>query len=110
MAAPGGAEVEWTSEITDDVPGERIAWKTVEDADVEHCGWIEFRDGPFGRGSEVRAFVSYDPPAGRLGKLVAKVMQREPRVQVRRELRRFKQLMETGEVSTSKAPDAAPRA
>mgnify|MGYP005999556313 FL=1 len=44
------------------------------------------------------------------GKVVAKVMQREPRVQARRELRRFKQLMETGEVSTSKAPEAAPRA
>ena len=45
-----------------------------------------------------------------VGKVVAKVLQREPRVQARRELRRFKQLMEAGEVSTSKAPDAAPRA
>ena len=50
------------------------------------------------------------PMPGAVGKLVAKVMQREPRVQARRELRRFKQLMETGEVSTSKAPEAAPRA
>jgi uncharacterized membrane protein len=53
--------------------------------------------------------ISYDPPAGAVGKLVAKVMQREPRIQARRELRRFKQLMETGEVSTSQAPAAAPR-
>ena len=73
-------------------------------------GWIEFRDNPFGRGTEVRVFISYDPPVGRLGKVVARVMQREPRIQARRELRRFKQLMETGEIPTSKPPDAAPRA
>jgi uncharacterized membrane protein len=110
VAGPAGKDVEWVSEITEDVPGDRIAWRTTEDADIEHSGWIEFRDGPTGRGTEVRAFISYDPPAGTVGKLVAKVLQREPRVQARRELRRFKQLMETGEVSTSKAPDAAPRA
>jgi uncharacterized membrane protein len=49
----------------------------------------------------VRVFISYDPPAGTLGKVVAKVMQREPRIQARRELRRFKQLMETGEIPLS---------
>ena len=98
------------SEITDDRPGESIAWRSTEDSDVDHEGWIAFRDNAFGRGTEVRVLISYDPPAGAVGKLVAKVMQREPRVQARRELRRFKQLMETGEISTSKAPDAAPRA
>jgi uncharacterized membrane protein len=110
VAAPAGAEVELLSEITEDRPGEYIAWRSIEGSDVDHEGWIEFRDNPFGRGTEVRVFISYDPPAGTVGKLVAKVMQREPRVQARRELRRFKQLMETGEVPTSRAPDAAPRA
>ena len=110
VAGPGGKDVEWVSQITEDRPGERIAWTAEEGGDIDHSGWIEFRDGPIGRGTEVRAFISYDPPAGTVGKLVAKVMQREPRVQARRELRRFKQLLETGEVSTSKAPDAAPRA
>lgn len=109
VAAPGGVEVELVSEITEDRPGEYIAWRSLEESDIDHEGWIEFRDNAFGRGTEVRVFISYDPPAGAVGKLVAKVMQREPRVQARRELRRFKQLMETGEVSTSKAPDAAPR-
>ena len=53
---------------------------------IERClampgdpGWIEFRDNPFGRGTEVRVFISYDPPAGPVGKVVAKVLQREPR-------------------------------
>ena len=110
IAGPAGAEIDLVSEITEDIPGERIAWRSSEGSDVDHEGWIEFKDNAFGRGTEVRIFISYDPPAGAIGKVVAKVMQREPRIQARRELRRFKQLMETGEVSTSKAPDAAPRA
>jgi uncharacterized membrane protein len=110
IAGPAGSDVDLVSEITEDRPGEYIAWRSTEGSDVDHEGWIEFRDNAFGRGTEVRVFISYDPPAGAIGKAVAKVMQREPRVQARRELRRFKQLMETGEISSSKAPDAAPRA
>ena len=110
VPGPAGAEIELVSEITEDRPGEYIAWRSTEDSDIDHEGWIEFRDNAFGRGTEVRVLISYDPPAGAVGKLVAKVMQREPRVQARRELRRFKQLMETGEISTSKAPNAGPRA
>ena len=110
IAGPAGAEIDLVSEITEDIPGERIAWRSAEGSDVDHEGWIAFKDNAFGRGTEVRVFISYDPPAGAVGKVVAKVLQREPRVQARRELRRFKQLMETGEISTSRAPDAAPRA
>jgi uncharacterized membrane protein len=109
IAGPAGSDVDLISEITEDRPGEYIAWRSTEGSEVDHEGWIEFRDNAFGRGAEVRVFISYDPPAGAVGKVVAKVMQREPRIQARRELRRFKQLMETGEISTSKAPDAAPR-
>ena len=110
IAGPAGADFELVSEITGERPGEYVAWRSLEESDVDHEGWIEFRENPFGRGTEVRVFISYDPPAGPLGKVVAKVMQREPRIQARRELRRFKQLMETGEIPTSKPPDAAPRA
>lgn len=110
VAGPLGSEVELVSRITEDVPGERIAWTSTEDSDVDHEGWVSFVENRFGRGTEVRLFISYDPPGGAVGKVVAKVLQREPRIQARRELRRFKQLMETGEIPTSKAPDAAPRA
>jgi len=109
VEGPGGKEVALTSMITEDLTDRRIAWTSTEGSDVDHEGWIEFRDHPFGRGTEVRLFISYDPPGGVVGKAIAKVMQREPRLQARRELRRFKQLMETGEISTSRAPDAAPR-
>lgn len=110
VAGPGDRDITLESEITEDVPGERIAWTSSEGSDIDHQGWVEFRDNAFGRGAEVRVFISYDPPGGVIGKVVAKVMQREPRIQARRELRRFKQLMETGEISTSRAPEAAPRA
>lgn len=110
IAGPAGADFELVSEITEERPGEYIAWRSLDESDVDHEGWIEFRDNPFGRGTEVRVFISYDPPVGALGKVVARVMQREPRIQARRELRRFKQLMETGEIPTSKPAGAALRA
>ena len=61
---------------------------------------MESRDAPGGRGTWVTATLLYDPPAGIVGKVIAKLFQREPEMQVRRDLRRFKQLMETGEVAT----------
>jgi uncharacterized membrane protein len=110
VAAPGDRTVEWDSLITEEVPGELIVWESAPDADIKNTGRIEFRDGPPGRGTEVSATIVYDPPGGDLGKLIAKLFQKEPKVQARQDLRRFKQLLETGEVSRSDAPDAAPRA
>jgi uncharacterized membrane protein len=109
VKAPAGRTVEWDSEIIEEEDGRIIAWRSLDGADIKNTGLIEFRDGPPGRGTEVTATIVYDPPAGDLGKLIAKLFGKEPKVQARRDLRRFKQLMETGEVSTSKAPDAAPR-
>ncbi|MEJ8570464.1 SRPBCC family protein [Microbaculum marinum] len=109
VAAPGGTEVTWTSVIVEDEPDRLIAWRSEEGADIDNAGRIEFLAAPGGRGTQIRAEISYDPPSGAIGKLVAKLFQREPAIQTRRELRRFKQLMETGEISTAEPPDAAPR-
>jgi uncharacterized membrane protein len=97
VKAPQGL-VEWDAVITEDVPGERISWKTEDGADVPNGGTIEFRDAP-GRGTIVTATIVYE--VGFVGKVVAKMFQREPAIQARRDLRRFKQLMETGEVATA---------
>lgn len=110
VAAPADKTVEWTSAIVREEEGRLIAWESEEGAEIKNAGQIEFRDAPPGRGTEVTATLVYDPPGGDLGKLIAKLFQKEPKVQARHDLRRFKQLMETGEISTSKAPDAAPRA
>lgn len=108
VAVPGGRTVEWTSVITEDKPDELIAWESV-DGDIKNTGLIQFSDAAPGRGTLVSATIVYDPPAGEVGKLIAKLFQKEPKVQARRDLRRFKQLMETGEISTSEAGPAAPR-
>lgn len=102
VTAPGGDRVEWDAEIIEDVPGETIAWRSLEGADVRNSGRITFRDGAPGRGTEVSATIAYDPPGGTIGKLVAKLLQEEPKIQARRDLRRLKQLMETGEIPTAR--------
>jgi uncharacterized membrane protein len=104
IEAPAGTSVEFVSRIIEDQPGHLIAWESEEGADVRNSGRIEFTNAAPGRGTMVRATISYDPPAGPLGRAVAKVLQREPNVQARRDLRRFKQLMETGEVTSSAGP------
>ena len=110
VRAPADRTVEWDAKITDDEPGSFIAWESTGDPSVRNSGRIEFSDSSNGRGTLVTATLVYDPPAGGVGKVVAKLFQREPKVQARRDLRRFKQLMEAGEIATAQPPDAAPRA
>ncbi len=110
VEAPAGKTVEWDSEITAEEPGQRIAWRSLEGASVRNSGQVEFRDSPDGRGTVVTVTLTYDPPLGSLGQLIAKLFQKEPKIQARQDLRRFKQLMETGEIATAQPPDAAPRA
>ncbi|WP_232393106.1 SRPBCC family protein [Novosphingobium kaempferiae] len=100
VAGPGETTVEWDAQITQDVPGEAIAWASTNSPDVSNSGRVEFRDAGE-RGTVVTATIFYKAPAGFVGKLIAKLFQREPGIQARRDLRRFKQLMETGEVATA---------
>lgn len=102
VRAPAGKTVEWDSVIVEDIPNELIRWQSDTGAEIQHSGQVEFRDAPGERGTTVTATIVYDPPAGGVGKLIAKLFQREPKIQSRRDLRRFKQLMETGEIATSR--------
>jgi uncharacterized membrane protein len=110
IEAPAGNTVEWDAEIIQDDPGRLISWRSLDGASVRNSGQVEFLDSPDDRGTVVRVTLTYDPPAGGVGKLIAKLFQKEPKVQARQDLRRFKQLMETGEVATAQPPYAAPRA
>jgi uncharacterized membrane protein len=100
VKAPMGGSVEWDAIVTDEAPGKYIAWTSAEGAEVPNSGRVEFRDAG-DRGTVVSATILYDPPGGAIGKLVAKMFQREPAIQARRDLNRFKQLMETGEIATN---------
>lgn len=100
VKSPGGGTVEWDSRITEDRDGELIAWASEEGADIPNSGRIEFRDAG-ARGTVVVATINYDQPFGTLGRILSRIFQREPKMQAQRDLRRFKQLMETGEIATS---------
>jgi uncharacterized membrane protein len=99
VKAPGGTTVQWDARITEEEPERTIAWTSEDGADVANSGRVEFRDAG-ARGTVVTLTILYDPPGGLIGKVVAKMFQREPKIQARRDLTRFKQLMETGEIAT----------
>jgi uncharacterized membrane protein len=98
---PAGRKVEWDAEIINEEPNTLIAWRSLGNADVDNAGSVRFVPGPEGRGTEVRVVIDYIPPAGRVGNWVAKLFAKNPSSEIREDLRRFKQLMETGEVPTT---------
>jgi uncharacterized membrane protein len=102
---PAGATVEWDAVVTQDVPGQSIAWQSVEGSSVDNAGSVRFQPAPGGRGTEVHVEIDYSPPGGAIGAAVAKVFGEEPNQQIGDDLRRFKQLIETGEIARS---DGAP--
>jgi len=98
--APFGQTVSWNAEILSDEPDQRIVWRSLEPADIPNAGSVRFETQPAGRGTTVTVSLEYNPPAGMLGAIVAKLFGEEPGTQVQDDLRRFKQLMETGEIPT----------
>jgi len=101
VKAPAGRRVEWDAEIIEDRPNGYIAWQALPGADVPNSGVVRFEPGPAGRGTVVHVEIEYLPPGGAAGRLIAKLFGEEPGQQVAGDLRRFKQVMETGEVVLS---------
>lgn len=93
--------VEWEAQITDEKPGELIAWESVEDSTLYNSGQVSFRDAQNGRGTEILVRIIYQPPAGNAGKAVAKLFNPMFEKMVRADINRFKQFMESGENMTS---------
>jgi uncharacterized membrane protein len=98
---PAGKTVEWDAEIINDEPNALIAWRSLANASVDNAGSVRFVPGLEGRGTEVRVVIDYIPPAGVVGKWVATLFGKNPATQIREDLRRFKRVMETGEVPTT---------
>jgi uncharacterized membrane protein len=99
--APAGTRVEWDAEITEDEASSRIAWRTLPGSTVEHEGVVSFEPASAGRGTIVRVSMTYVPPAGKFGVRIAKLFGEEPSIQIDSDLRRLKQLIETGEIATT---------
>lgn len=103
---PAGSRVEWDAELVDDRPNELIAWRSLPGADIDNAGSVRFERAPGGRGTFVRVRMEYNPPGGFFGATVAKLLGEDPDTQVQRDLYRFKQVMETGQVTTTEGQSA----
>jgi uncharacterized membrane protein len=91
---PAGIKVEWDARVINEIDNKLIAWQSLEGSMVSTAGSVNFREAP--QGTEVRVHLQYNPPAGKLGAAVARLFGEEPSVQIREDLQRFRQLMETG--------------
>jgi len=97
---PLGLKVEWDAEIITERENELIGWRSLKDSEVDTAGSVHFTKAPGGRGTEVRVELKYDPPAGKVGIVIAKLLGQSPSQSIHDDLRRFKQIMETGTVAT----------
>jgi uncharacterized membrane protein len=104
--APGEFPIRWDAEITRDIPNEMIGWRSVEGSVIETAGYVRFEPRP-GRGTLVRVALEYDLPVGRVGAAVASLLGKKPGTHVEELLRRFKQLMESGEAAASRRAKAS---
>jgi uncharacterized membrane protein len=100
--APGGRTVEWDAEVINEIANQLIAWRTLSGADVASAGSVHFKSAGPDRGTHVYVHMQYSPPAGRVGAAIAWMLGHEPNQVIQEDIRRFKQLLETGEVPTTK--------
>jgi len=99
--APLNSSVSWDAEIINDIPNELIAWRSLPGADVDNAGAVNFKAAPQGRGTEVMVEITYAPPAGKPGAVVAHLLGEDPKRQLDDDLRHFKNIMEAGERPTT---------
>jgi uncharacterized membrane protein len=97
---PAGTSVEWNAEIINEVPNQVIGWRSLEGADVVSAGSVNFDPEGAGRGTRVTVRLQYSPPGGKVGAALARLFGRDAETEIREDLRRFKQLVEAGEVAT----------
>ena len=98
---PAGSDAEWDAEIINEIPNELIGWRSVAGSQIDNAGSVHFNPVPVGRGTEVKVILRYDPPAGRLGTMTAKLFHEDPAHQVKEDLEALKTLLETGKRVTA---------
>ena len=96
-----GGRIEGRLEVDELVPNERMSWHAQIPSELPHSGSLWLKDAPAGRGTEVCVSVAYEPPAGRVGQLVLRLLGEEPKQTLGRHLHRLRQILEAGEISTT---------
>lgn len=108
-AGPLGSQIRWDAEIVAERENELISWRSLPGSDVDVDGYVEFRKATGNRGTFVSANIIYSPPAGRFGAALAKLLGKHPGFLMRQDLRRFKALIEAGEIPTIEGQPHGPR-
>jgi uncharacterized membrane protein len=106
---PLGKSISWDAELTEDVAGQRISWRSLEGSKIQTSGTVRFLPAPGDQGTEVHLEMHYDLPGGAVGAMIAKLFGAEPAIQIKDDMRRFKQIVETGEVVRSDGTPEGPR-
>jgi uncharacterized membrane protein len=106
---PVGTRIEWVAEIVTDRANEIIAWRSLPDSDISVDGIVKFSTAPANRGTLITPIIAYTPPAGAVGRALAKLLSKDPSFLMRQDLRRLKALMEAGELPTTEGQAHGPR-
>jgi uncharacterized membrane protein len=94
---PAGISVEWNAEIHNEVPNKLIGWRSLDGSEVVSAGSVNFETA--GRGTRLRVRLQYSPPGGKAGDAIARLLGRDAATGIREDLQRFKQQVESGELS-----------
>lgn len=106
---PMNTKIKWEAEIVAERPNALISWRSVQGSDMDVDGVVEFRTAPANRGTIISATIIYQPPAASAGRIIAKLFGKDPNFLMRQDLRRFKALIETGEIPTIEGQSHGPR-
>jgi uncharacterized membrane protein len=108
VAGPAGINVEWDGEINRVIPNQLITFRSLPKSIIEQSGTIRF-DPISDSDTRVDIKMSYNPPAGALGHLVAMLFGADPKSDLDEDLMRMKALIETGHVPHDAARKSAAR-
>ena len=99
---PAGTTVEWNAEIFNEIPNKLIAWRSLEGADVVSAGSVNFDRTADGRSTRVTVHLQYSPPGGKVGAAIARLFGRDGETEIRQDLQRFKDMVESGSATTTR--------
>ena len=105
---PGGMQLEWDTEIVEDRAPEVLRWRSMPNAMLQSEGSVTMRPAPRDRGTELKLELVYYPPGARLGAAAARLINFVTGLRIEQDLRRFKQMAETGEIATTEGQPAGP--
>jgi uncharacterized membrane protein len=103
---PAGTSAEWDAEIIEDIPSERISWRSLENAQIDNAGSVQFAGRDGGRQTEVKVSMTYNPPLGRVGAGLSKLLGANPADELSEDLEHFKETVESLKTLGSMRPSA----